>query len=165
MKTPNEQQRNLMHERGFMLATEAATISGWHLSWVHRQVQRAKLTGEKVGATWYVRRVSLALALGRTVVTSSAPFLTAEELVEVEEAWTRGAVERAGDLPLRASATLEATPPSPKAKKGAQRPEQRPVSGGTGQRPSKAKKPPARAVKGRAARPSAKPAARSRGAA
>lgn len=78
MGRPNEQQTKVMAGKGFMLAAEAASASGWALSWVHRQVEAGKLEGEKAGGTWYVRRTALASRLGPTL-TSAAGFLTPEE--------------------------------------------------------------------------------------
>lgn len=78
MGRPNEQQTKVMAERGFMLAAEAATASGWALSWVHRQIEGGKLEGEKAGGTWYVRRTALASRLGPTL-TAAAGFLTPAE--------------------------------------------------------------------------------------
>ena len=78
MGRPNEQQTKVMAERGFMLAAEAAQVSGWALSWVHRQIEGGKLEGEKAGGTWYVRRTALASRLGPTL-TAAAGFLTPTE--------------------------------------------------------------------------------------
>lgn len=114
MGRPNAKQAERMAELGFMLAAEAAEVSGWALSWVHRQIEHGKLEGEKVGGTWYVRRSALAAKLGPTL-TAAGRFLTAEEFraalgrePTAAEA-RRGPQEPAGGAPAGGEAS-EATP-------------------------------------------------------
>lgn len=114
MGRPNAKQTERMAERGFMLAAEAAQVSGWALSWVHRQIEHGKLEGERAGGTWYVRRSALASRLGPTL-TAAAGFLTPTEFRttygrEPGPGEARGGTHEARESPEGASPAPEATP-------------------------------------------------------
>lgn len=114
MGRPNEQQTKVMAGKGFMLAAEAASASGWALSWVHRQAEAGKLEGEKAGGTWYVRRTALASRLGPTL-TAAAGFLTPAEFRatygrEPGPGEARGGPQEARESPEGVAPSPEATP-------------------------------------------------------
>ena len=53
-------QRDIMHARGFLAASEAAVITGVHLSTVHRLAVAGELEATRMGRQWYVTVDSVA---------------------------------------------------------------------------------------------------------
>jgi excisionase family DNA binding protein len=47
-------QRDLMHERGYLSASEVATVTGVHLSTVHRLALAGELEHTRMGRQWYI---------------------------------------------------------------------------------------------------------------
>lgn len=52
-------QKELMQEKGFIAAADAARILGRHISSVHRMFQTGKVEGMRVGIYLYIKKNSL----------------------------------------------------------------------------------------------------------
>ena len=80
MGRPNQRINDEMAARGYLPAADAARTCGFTLSWVHRLATGGQIDAEKVGASWYVDRRSLARRCGPTL---GAKLLSPEERAEV----------------------------------------------------------------------------------
>jgi excisionase family DNA binding protein len=67
----NTKQADMMREQGWMLASEAAELIGYHPTSIYKLIRKEKLESTKVGGTIYVSTESLRTFLG----TSADQFL------------------------------------------------------------------------------------------
>jgi len=60
----NTKQADMMRERGWILASEAADMIGYHPTSIYKLIRKEKLESTKVGGTIYVATESLRDFLG-----------------------------------------------------------------------------------------------------